>query len=222
MGKELTKPCSTCGATMAKTAKVCPSCGAKNKRPIFKKWWFWLIVIIVIVIAANIGGNSSNDSDKTAKADTSKTTTAEKTSTEKIYAVGDSFAAGKLGIIVNKVGEQTVFKSGNQFIDDVTTDGKFVVVNVTLTNNDTSARMFDSTQFKLIDSQKREFDPYTDTDLMMIIGNDNDLFLENCNPGMSRTGTIVFEVPADTATYDLAVDSGVAFAAGETKTVKLK
>jgi hypothetical protein len=55
-----------------------------------------------------------------------------------------------------------------------------------------------------------------------MIGDDKELFLEDCNPWMSRTGTLVFEVPADTATYNLAVDSGVAFAAGETETVKLK
>ena len=40
--------CKTCGAKMAKKAKKCPSCGAKNKKPIYKRFWFWVLAIIVI------------------------------------------------------------------------------------------------------------------------------------------------------------------------------
>lgn len=50
--------CKACGAQIAKNAKVCPACGAKNPKPIYKKWWFWLIIILVIGIA---GGTSKQD-----------------------------------------------------------------------------------------------------------------------------------------------------------------
>ena len=50
--------CSACGAEMAKSAKACPHCGAKNKKPIFKKWWFW---VIAVVLAAAIGGSGGGD-----------------------------------------------------------------------------------------------------------------------------------------------------------------
>ena len=49
--------CTSCGAEIATSAKTCPQCGAKIKRPITKKWWFW--VLIVIVAAGIIGGASS-------------------------------------------------------------------------------------------------------------------------------------------------------------------
>jgi len=39
--------CKTCGAEIAKDSKNCPSCGAKNKKPFYKKWWFWVVVVIV-------------------------------------------------------------------------------------------------------------------------------------------------------------------------------
>lgn len=45
--------CKTCGKEIAKNAKVCPSCGAKIKAPIYKKWWFYFILIIVIAAASS-------------------------------------------------------------------------------------------------------------------------------------------------------------------------
>ena len=59
--KKMTK-CKSCGSMIAKSAKVCPSCGAKNKKPFYKKWWFWLLVILII---GGLGGQSNSDKDKT-------------------------------------------------------------------------------------------------------------------------------------------------------------
>lgn len=42
--------CKTCGAQIASTAKTCPSCGAKNKRPIYRRVWFWILIIFVAFI----------------------------------------------------------------------------------------------------------------------------------------------------------------------------
>lgn len=43
------KNCNTCGSQIAANAKMCPSCGAKNKQPIFKRFWFWLLIVFVVV-----------------------------------------------------------------------------------------------------------------------------------------------------------------------------
>ncbi|MBQ9045334.1 MAG: zinc ribbon domain-containing protein [Oscillospiraceae bacterium] len=64
--------CSHCGAEIAASAKTCPKCGAKNKKPIYKKWWFYLIVVAVIVGIAGGGGNS--DSKKQTASPTVKQT----------------------------------------------------------------------------------------------------------------------------------------------------
>lgn len=50
--------CKVCGAEMASNAKACPKCGAKNKKPIYKKWWFWVLAIIII---GSIAGGKSTD-----------------------------------------------------------------------------------------------------------------------------------------------------------------
>lgn len=59
--------CKTCGKEMAKAAKVCPNCGAKNKKPFFTKPWFIAIVVIFIIGAIASGGKSrSTNTNKVA------------------------------------------------------------------------------------------------------------------------------------------------------------
>ena len=48
MNKNMTT-CKACGQEIAKSAKTCPHCGAKNKKPIFTKWWFWLIIAVIFI-----------------------------------------------------------------------------------------------------------------------------------------------------------------------------
>ncbi len=57
--------CKSCGNEIASNAKSCPGCGAKNSKPVFKKWWFWLIIIIVLLIVIGAGGGDDNSSDNT-------------------------------------------------------------------------------------------------------------------------------------------------------------
>ena len=77
--------CKTCGKEMAKSAKVCPSCGAKNKKPFFTKPWF-IVIVALIIIGAIASGGKSKSGNTTAVADKTnsnnsevKDTTAEST-----------------------------------------------------------------------------------------------------------------------------------------------
>ncbi len=53
--------CKSCGNEIASSAKTCPSCGAKNKKPIFKKWWFWVLIVVVIAAIGSSGGDNSGE-----------------------------------------------------------------------------------------------------------------------------------------------------------------
>lgn len=52
--------CKSCAKEIATSAKSCPGCGAKNKKPIYKRVWFWIIAIIIVIGAT--GGSDTDDS----------------------------------------------------------------------------------------------------------------------------------------------------------------
>lgn len=62
MEQKMTK-CKACNQEIAKNAKVCPHCGFKNKKPIFKQWWFWVIITIVFVAIISSGNNTDNENN---------------------------------------------------------------------------------------------------------------------------------------------------------------
>ncbi len=55
--------CKSCGAEIASSAKSCPKCGAKNKKPIWKRWWVWILAVIILFVAiSSVGANNSSSS----------------------------------------------------------------------------------------------------------------------------------------------------------------
>ena len=62
--------CKSCGAEIASSAKSCPKCGAKNKKPIWKRVWVWILAVIILVAAiGGMAGNSdTNPSDTNSTA----------------------------------------------------------------------------------------------------------------------------------------------------------
>lgn len=58
--------CKSCSKELASNAKFCPVCGAKNKKPIYKRPWFIVIAFLVIVGAiGSAGGGDSTTKDNT-------------------------------------------------------------------------------------------------------------------------------------------------------------
>lgn len=60
MGKGKMKQCKSCGAEIASSAKICPKCGAKNKKPLYARPWF-IVLIAFIVIGAAAGSMGGSD-----------------------------------------------------------------------------------------------------------------------------------------------------------------
>ena len=116
--------CRICGADISSSAKVCPQCGAKNKKPIHKRWWFWAIIVVLILSA--IGGGGSKDKDgttntnntKTSSTAESKTSTASTTSpTEQTYTVKTDFdTTGYTNMSVSVLKEYGTYLVGEKMV----------------------------------------------------------------------------------------------------------
>lgn len=110
--------CTSCQADIAKSAKACPSCGAKNKKPIFKKWWFWVLVVFII---AGIAGGSEDTTSETQEVSGTTTEVAQseekapEVKKEKFEIVGevsnesDQFAVYLTGVIKNNSGKDCTY-----------------------------------------------------------------------------------------------------------------
>lgn len=95
--------CKHCGAQIAKSAKTCPNCGGKNKKPIYLRAWF--IVLVVLVLLGVIGGAAgSGDKKETSVTQSNETgntkkdegNTNEKASEPEKEIVYEEISVGKL------------------------------------------------------------------------------------------------------------------------------
>lgn len=192
---------------------------AAAKKPIWKRWWFWVLAIIVIgAIGVNSGGNTDTETANAPAQEQQQEQSSggQQKEQAKEYKVGDVVPVEKFEYKVNSI--KTATKIGNEFLNKKT-DGQFLIINVTVTNKDSEARIIDTSLFKIIDSQGREFEPMADGDVYV---NENvEFFLQEVNPNLSKTGNIVFEMPKDAKGLKLEVNSGVGFAAGTTALINL-
>ncbi|WP_455538688.1 Ltp family lipoprotein [Terrisporobacter sp.] len=75
MAKKMTQ-CKTCSKEIAVNAKVCPNCGAKNKKVFYKRPWLIILVLLIIIGAIGAGGEEevSETADNTTKQESTQTT----------------------------------------------------------------------------------------------------------------------------------------------------
>lgn len=75
MAKNSMTICKACGSQIASSAKVCPNCGAKNKKPIYKRPWFIILAILVLlgICGAAMGGGGDDASQSSDGSDSAVT-----------------------------------------------------------------------------------------------------------------------------------------------------
>ena len=124
--------CKSCGAEIAASAKTCPKCGAKNKKPIYKKWWFYvLIVFILIGVIGGAGGNNATTAVKTeSNVNTTTQSSQSKATPEPVtyehHNVTELFDALK----ANAMKAQSTYKGQyvelEGFLGTIDSDGKYI------------------------------------------------------------------------------------------------
>ena len=204
MSKKL-MACKSCKQEIAKNAKICPHCGAKNKKPIFKKWWFWVIIAVLIVSFGNAGRDADTNAATDSNPGSSQITTsnngaptdkkpAEPAKTE--YCVGDTIEDGNTKIVYMSSGDYT---EENQFMQPAE-GNKYIFLQFAFEN--TSKSTDTSISFY-------SFECYADGYAAEMHYSGNDELSATLSAGRATTGYIYFEVPADAEVIEIEYETNV-------------
>ena len=131
------KKCKACSKEIATNAKSCPGCGAKNKKPIYKRVWFWVVAAIIVVGAA-----SGSDTDNTKEINSGNVESTQEVSQDKaednipteyksalrkakIYANDMNMSkAGVYDQLTSEYGEKFTAEAAQYAVDNVESDWK--------------------------------------------------------------------------------------------------
>jgi hypothetical protein len=183
-----------------------------------------LVVLVVVVGIATSGGSDDPATPEAAPAAPADTAgadegAAEAPAEEPVEApaapgIGTAVQDGKCEFTVTSV-EPGVAWVGNDVLGQ-DAQGQYVLVHLTVTNVGTEAQYFYDGSQKEFDAQDREFS--ADSTAAVYLG-DGSTFLNQINPGNTVSGTVVFDVPADTTLtrvelHDSPFSGGVEVALG--------
>ena len=212
MAKSKMTTCAHCGAEIASSAKVCPNCGGKNKKPIYKRPWFIVVaVLLAIVIISSIGSGSGNKTQKVGNVtdtesntandnaennDTAQSNTADDNSennttdteepaeeVKEVYRVGDILKDGNVKIVYVSSGE---YVEENEFLQPKE-GNKYIFVEFAFINEGTSDTSVSWYSFDAYaDGYAAEMNYSASTELSATL-----------SAGRSTIGKITFEVPKD-------------------------
>lgn len=178
--------------------------------------------------AAADGGNTptataASAPDTAAETATPAPTAATETATpppdtpSNMHAVGESFVVelGEKSIEYTVTDMRTATSVGSDAIGEES-DGVFLIVTLSMTNVGDESLDLTSNVFSAIDSQDREFD--VDSDALIYL--ENSIDFEQLDPGLEKTGVIVFDVgPGDE--YNLRIEPAGIFSNAEPHEVEL-
>lgn len=178
--------CKTCGEEIAKSAKVCPKCGAKQKKHIVLG--VILVIFGILLVSAAIGGSGEptkvGDSATNQNQDTESRTEQEKTT----FSVGEQVELNNVIVTLNSVTES----SGSQF--NKPSDGNtFILCEFTIENN--SEKDLGISSIMCFEAYVDDFS--TSMSLTATIEADKGQLDGTVAAGKKMNGAIGYEAPAD-------------------------
>lgn len=193
----------------------------KKKTSVFKKIMIGLGILFIIgIIGSQLeekeGVAKTQESTKNEKVEVKESQSSTKQAEDVFYSkIGDQIEVGNFSYVVN--GIQFKKTIGDEMMGQ-TSDGIYLIVDLTFRNNDTEEHTLDNSFFKLTDERGTEFSSSTDGESALELSGKTTLFLKQCNPKITKRGFLVFEVPEKNV-YDLHLSGG--FWSGKTALVKL-
>lgn len=125
--------CKTCGAEIAKTAKTCPKCGAKQHTVALSLCAVIIVLTIVACIGVIAGGGDDSEPQKVGDSTPTQSQEEGNNSTEPektTFSVGEQVSLNDIVVTLNGVTES----SGSQF-NKPTAGNVFILCEFTIENN---------------------------------------------------------------------------------------
>lgn len=215
------KFCTSCGAENSSSAAFCQSCGARFEAPVAtpvveptpsqsttgavdrsvqkKPSGCGTVVTVVFLIfvgaslfskcSSGFAGNQSQPQDISSSPPATF-------ATDQAAVLQNGDTIGGLKYNISDVRNQSSVES---FGDQKAANGEFIVLQLTVSNVGSKAADVNASDFHLKRGDK-EFDEDTNVTV------DGEFFLEKINPGTSKSGVLVFDVPANTSARDYSLE----------------
>ncbi|HEY8805278.1 MAG TPA: DUF4352 domain-containing protein [Clostridium sp.] len=202
--------CKACKEEIAKGVKKCVNCGADQRS--FAGRHKIITGILAIAILGGIG-SAMGDGNKTdsAKADSSTSTAVSATTPAPVAKPAETVISteGISSDVKIKVLEVTTPAYTGKDSFKHNPQGAFVVVKLSIQNNQKDAISVTDSSFKLLDKDKREFDASTDASIGMMMVEKKTFMFENVNPGNTIEGYIVYDVPKGLTGFTMQATGGM-------------
>src|SRR5215211_7003044 len=157
-----------------------------------RRTWLWLLIgaggclMLLFIVLLGFGGCMAAIIGSSGGGGGVEEQSPEK----KAAPIGKTVTAGNVEWTVQSVQEATELKSLGQ-----RKQGNFIIVDVIFKNNDDEPVTLDSASLAILDDKGRTSE--TDPDASMYVPTNQDLFLNQVNPGVSKQGRAIFNVAPD-------------------------
>ena len=187
--------CKSCGQEIAKSAKVCPHCGAKQKKHVVLG--VVLVILGIIALVAAFGNSNSGEPHKVG--DVSNSTSGNKTETKApeektVFSVGEKVELNDIIVTLVDVREST----GKDFVTP--SDGKvFVICEFEIENNSDK----DIAVSSLMSFEAYIDDYSTSISLSGLMSDDKPQLDGSVAAGKKMNGVISYEADQDWKTIEI-------------------
>jgi len=188
--------CKTCGEEIAKDAKICPKCGAKQKS--HKILGIVLAVLGILIILAVIGSSGDDEGPKRATSNGNPQTSTSSEPTvepdDEVFTVGDSVSLNDVVVTLVDVSEST---GGNYMTPS---DGKvFVICEFEIENNSKK----DIGVSSMLSFEAYIDDYSTSMNLSAVLSSNKDQLDGAVAAGKKMNGVIGYEADSDWKTIEI-------------------
>lgn len=163
-------------------------------------------VFLLLGACVAVIGGGSDDTNNTPSAHSGKE------DQKSVAKIGDKVEADKLAYQVESVEEKEELR--NALGTKRPGSGKFLIVEVTVWNNDTEGRAVTESMTKLVDKDGNEFESSPDAMMYLEGQADQSALFDKINPKGKKTYKMVYDISGKASDYKFVGAGGLGFGSG--------